>query len=722
MSNMSPGVTTREIDLVNVTPSVDSSSGGFVGSFAWGAVDDITTVSDKKRLAALFGAPNDENFVDWYSASNFLAYTSNLKLVRVVSSDAKNAMSGGDAVLIKNRMHFDGMDIASGDVAARYPGEIGNSIKVEMADSSSFVTWKYRNEFEGTPGTSDFCVDAGATNANDEVHVVVVDSLGLITGSPGSILEKYAFVSKAKNAVTADGEANNYRNVINHQSSYIWIVGAPSGDRFVAGGVIENVVAPEGVRAETTPTLSVSGRGTGFEAQVVMESTGILGSVNVLDAGTGYQVGDMLTVDGDGTGAAIEVVAVSDTGAIEGIDIRLTGSDYTRIDVDATSAGNGDAIVEAVVSYAIASIKVVSGGTGYDENTTISLDVDGSTQSLQFTVTGVGSDWGTAASGTTEYKRIQNGVFELTGGANGAPVGADELIRGWDLFADKETVDVSLLFSGDAGGSANSGAVIRHIIDNICEARKDVILFYSPDRRDVVNQSMEQATENVITFNDVKINRPSSYAIADSGWKYQYDSYADVYRWIPLCADIAGLAAHTDYVADPWYSPAGSQRGVIRNVSRLAFNPNKTARDELYKTGVNPVVTFRGEGTMLYGDRTRNIKSAAFGKINIRRLFIVLKKAIEKAAKRQLFELNDPFSRSQFRNTIEPFLTDVQSRRGIEAFKVVCDDSNNTAEVVMRSEFKAEIYIKPTYTTNFISLGFVAVRSDVEFEEVIGKF
>jgi len=262
---------------------------------------------------------------------------------------------------------------------------------------------------------------------------------------------------------------------------------------------------------------------------------------------------------------------------------------------------------------------------------------------------------------------------------------------------------------------AASATVATYAINNVAETRKDCVVFVSPELSDVVDNLGSEATD-VTAFRDTLPS--SSYAVLDSGWKYQYDRYNDVYRWIPLNGDTAGLAVRTDFTNDPWFSPAGFNRGQIKNVVKLAYSPSKTDRDTLYKKGVNPVVSFPGQGTILYGDKTMLTKPSAFDRINVRRLFIVLEKAIATAAKYQLFEFNDPFTRAQFRNLVEPFLRDVQGRRGITDFKVVCDESNNTGEVIDRNEFVADIFIKPARAINFISLNFIATRTGISFEEV----
>ena len=324
-----------------------------------------------------------------------------------------------------------------------------------------------------------------------------------------------------------------------------------------------------------------------------------------------------------------------------------------------------------------------------------------------------GTNWGSAALGIT-YTNINTPVSSsLAGGLYETP-GTDDLIRGYDFFKDPEIVDISLVLAG-----ATSQTVATHLISNIAEARKDCLVFLSPRRDDVVDQAGSERA-NITTFRNLLTS--SSYAVIDSAWKYQYDKYNDVYRYIPMNGDTAGLCVRTDTERDPWFSPAGFNRGQIKNVIRLSFNPTKAERDELYKIGVNPVVTFPGEGTILFGDKTMLAKPSAFDRINVRRLFIVLEKAIAKAAKFSLFEFNDEFTRAQFVALVEPFLRDVQGRRGIYDFRVVCDETNNTGEVIDRNEFIGDIYIKPARSINFIQLNFVAVRTGVAFDEVVGKF
>jgi len=326
------------------------------------------------------------------------------------------------------------------------------------------------------------------------------------------------------------------------------------------------------------------------------------------------------------------------------------------------------------------------------------------------------TDWGTTASSAGAYDAVPGGAItsSLTAGVDANVLSNGEIQAGYDLFADAETIDVNLII----GASANS-TVGTYLVQSIAENRGDAVVFLSPTKVSVVDNKGQEVTD-ITTFRNLLPS--SSYAVVDSGWKYQYDKYNDVFRWVPLNADIAGLCARTDATNDPWFSPAGFNRGNLKNVVKLAFNPNKANRDDLFKIGINPVVTFPGQGTVLFGDKTLLSKPSAFDRINVRRLFNVLKKSISTASKFSLFELNDEFTRAQFVGLVEPFLRDVQGRRGITDFKVVCDTTNNTPQVIDSNSFVGDIYIKPARSINFIQLNFVAVRTGVEFSEIIGQF
>ena len=324
-----------------------------------------------------------------------------------------------------------------------------------------------------------------------------------------------------------------------------------------------------------------------------------------------------------------------------------------------------------------------------------------------------GSNWGTAASGLTFTAVTAVSAVSLSNGADGSAATTGQKLIAYNKFADAETVDVGLIIAGPGDATHVDNCI------TIAENRKDAVAFASPERSDVVNiANGNTQKDNVLGF--FNAIRSSSYVVFDSGYKYQYDRYNDVYRYVPLNGDTAGLAARTDLVADAWYSPAGLNRGIVRGAVKLAFNPTQTQRDDLYRARVNPVATFPGSGTVLFGDKTGLSAPSAFDRINVRRLFITLEKAIATASKFQLFEFNDEFTRANFRNIVEPFLREVQGRKGITDFLVVCDESNNTGDVIDRNEFIAEIFVKPARSINFITLQFIATRTGVSFDEVAG--
>ena len=557
---VSPGVQVKEIDLTNVIPAVSTSIGGFAGAFNWGPVEEIRTVGSEKELAAVFGTPDNNTAMYFLTAASFLTYGNALKVVRVAAASMTNATTGTAGLLVKNRDHLDDVTTTGNEWIAKYPGVLGNSLKVEVcpADSASFTGWAYADEFDAVPGTSDWASDRSCSN--DEMHIVVIDEDGAWTGSPNTVLETFPFVSQASDARSAQGTSNFYKDVINGNSAYVWW-----GDH---AALFTNA-------GSTTATVA----------------------------------GDFL-----------------------------------------------DSITAAVVSESLA------GGT--DNNT--------------------------------------------------PTVG--ELQLGFDLFEDAETVDVNLLFSVPGANSGDDVTLANDILA-IAAARKDVVAFVSPPIEDTVGSSTPAA--DVKAFADQLTS--TSYGVIDSTALKVYDKYNDVYRWIPAAGHMAGLCANTDQVADAWFSPAGFSRGQILGITKVAFNPKQADRDTLYKARVNPIVSFPGQGTVLYGDKTAQSKPSAFDRINVRRLFITLEKAIATAAKFQLFEFNDEFTRAMFRNMVEPFLRDVKGRRGITDFAVVCDATNNTGEVVDTNRFVADIYIKPARSINFITLNFIATRTGVEFSEIIGQ-
>jgi len=806
---LSPGVNVSEVDLTGFVPAVGTSGGAFVGQFEWGPVLDYTTLENKKLLQKWFGKPNDVNYRDWFSCSNFLDYSNNLNIVRVVDDAvALNSDVVGTGILIKNSTHYTevyGTPLGDASfMASKYPGSKGDTIRIIVIDNNTYdeVALDYGDVLPNKPETSDYVRNVGGEN--DEVHILVLDTLGNFTGVPGAVLETYEFLSKASDAVDLDGKPIFYGSVLNKESEYVWFLGVPDSADLAVGGSIQSIslvdggdgytVAPavvitgDGSGATATavlastgevwddviitlndryaiaPTITVNGDGSGALATAVLTSDGELDSITLSNGGAGYNVGDTIAVTGDGVGATAEVG--SETGnVIDTIIVTNAGSGYTTIviDPDTTSGGGSGGVATGNLTFEVDVVNITNGGSAYTSATiAFNSGIATATVTVQFAVDAVnivvnGSDYidgttvvdiaienGVQATGTAvvtpgaDYDAIWNTPAlnskyqslasawdkQFTGGVDSANVDESALIEGWDMFRNSEVVDVSLLIIGDAGegiGPNSHTTVVKHVVENIASWRKDCVAFFSPKYSDVVNQPETLAVENCVnTRNNVNIS--SSYGFMDSGWKYQYDVHNDKYRWIPLNADMAGVCAQSDLARDPWWSPAGFNRGQIKNVIKLALNPNKGNRDELYQSNVNPVVSFVGEGVLLYGDRTQLARPSLFQKLNVRRLFIVLEKAIARSAKYQLFEFNDAFTRAQFVSQVEPYLRDVQGRRGINDFRVVCDETNNTGEVIDRSEFVGDIYIKPNNSINFIQLNFVAVRNGVDFDEIVGKF
>lgn len=539
-----------------------------------------------------------------------------------------------------------------------------------------------------------------------------------------------------------------------------------TGDGFTATAVLDNgkvvdaVINTAGTLYQTATAIDFPDPGNSGERAVGVLTIvgGSITAVTMKNEGSGYGSWDeigfqIVTREGSGFEADIlesQVVG----GAIKGITIRpdyseiefMNGTGYdddnTSIIFDAPPAGGITALADLVIENGkITAVNVTRPGSGYlsapgyqIKKTFGTGEVLGSGFEANVIAEDVNADdWGQTAvdpqTGEARSFAFLGKQFSKTlkYGSDGNPANANEIINGWNLYRDAEETEVSLLFLGAPGGP-NGGydvfgndyrkMIIQHVIDNICTWRKDCICFLSPKLDDVLNKKQGDAAQKVIKTRDA-LNRSTSYAIMDSGWKLQYDVYNDKYRWIPLNADIAGLCAQTDMTNDPWWSPAGYSRGNIKNCISLAFNPNKTSRDELYKNSINPVVTFAGDGTILYGDKTLQTRASAFSWINVRRLFIVLEKAISKAAKYYLFEFNDDFTRKQFLSMVNPYLELVKNRRGLYDYFVVCDETNNTPEIIDRGEFVASIFLKPARSINFITLNFVAVRTGVEFSEVV---
>jgi len=573
----SPAITVKEVDLSGFVPNVTSTTGAFVGDFRWGPAKKATLVDTEAKLAETFGSPSSTNAVDFLSAVQFLRYSASMYVVREYTSAAKNATSASSVVTnVDNKDHWDevkssyGADSGETNVGAwiaKYPGALGNSLKVDIcpvgsdSDGTFFSNWAYKGEFDSAPGTSSYASTRDATN--DECHIVVVDEDGEISGTVGTVLERFAFVSLASDAKNTDGSTNYAYDVVNNSSGYVWLA---------------------------------------------------------------MWDGDLSTLTNAGT---------------------------------ATTPGTAKAY---------------------------------------------------AASATGEVST------SLTGGVNSAALTTSEVATGFDKFEDTDTTQVDFLIAPGMTASADQVTVVNDLVGIAGTTRKDCVVVTSPDRTAIVNNStpVDDAVTTVGSFNK------SSYLIVDNNYLKVYDKYNDQYVFIPAASTTAGVMAATDANAAPWFSPAGQRRGQYFGVTSLSYSPTKAERDTLYKAGINPVANIPGQGILLFGDKTFLNRPSAFDRINVRRLFLVVERAIAQAARNVMFEFNDEFTRAEFTNIVEPFLREIQGRRGITDFKVVCDATNNTAAVIDRNEFIANVFIKPARSINYVTLNFVAVRTGVDFEEVVG--
>ena len=563
----SPAITVKEVDLSGFVPNVQSTTGAFVGNFRWGPAKKATLVDTEATLAEKFGSPTATGAVDFLSAAQFLRYSSAMFVVRELTSAAKNATSSSSVVTtVNNKDHWETVKSAfgadSGDTnvgawIAKWAGALGNSLKVEICTAAGFAAWDYKGEFDAAPGTSAYAT--ARSGGGDECHVVVVDEDGEISGTVGTVLERFAFLSMASDAKAADGTSNYALEVINSASEYVWLA---------------------------------------------------------------HWDGDLSTM----------------------------------------------------------------------------------------------ANAGSTASGTTFGNPSAALTKSLTGGVDSGTLTTSEVATGFDLFEDTDTIQVDFLIAPGMASAADQATVVNDLAGIAGITRKDCVVVTSPDRAAVVNNStpVTATTTTVGTFNS------SSYIVVDNNYLKVYDKFNDQYVFIPAASTTAGVMAATDANAAPWFSPAGQRRGQYFGVTALAYSPTKAERDTLYKAGVNPVANIPGQGILLFGDKTFLNRPSAFDRVNVRRLFLVMERAIAAAARNVMFEFNDEFTRAEFTNIVEPFLREIQGRRGITDFKVVCDATNNGAAVIDRNEFIANIFVKPARSINYVTLNFVAVRTGVDFEEVAG--
>ncbi len=713
----SPGIVVREVDLTvgRIDPTSDAV-GAIVAPFAKGPVDVPVLVENESDLLQNFGEPysTDKHYEHWMVASSYLAYGGSLRVVRSDDSDLKNGFAGAaSSIKIKslddyNNLGYDENTITDVTVAARNPGSWSNGVKVALIDAKADQILVGVSTSAGLPNIA---VGYGVTQAISSI---------LPGSGTTSTLDGYL-----KGVITQISGTNAYVKVLSHVSA----AGTETAVDYQPSGVY--AFASSGSVAIHTAGQSVAAGSTSYTAQqdwfdqqtISLSNNTTITWNNIADRPSTSSFAAARNSRFD----EIHVVVIDDKGVVSGnagtiLEKHLNLSKAKDAEFSVGSPSNWR-------KYLASNSQYIFGGsqpagivtTGFSSGFTLATDTgwDQETDSIIFGATGANTL--TLAGG----KNYNGGTDITASGSLTSTIG--NLSTGYDLFANSEEYEVDFFLMGSANYAKESAQSLANKLISVAEERKDAVAFISPYRLAFLNDStVGSVTVNSaadITNNVISFYAPitsSSYSVFDSGYKYMYDKFADTFRYVPLNGDIAGVCARTDINNFPWFSPAGTTRGAILNAVKLAYNPSKSQRDRLYSNRINSVIFTPGSGIVLFGDKTGLAKSSAFDRINVRRLFIYLENAISAAAKDQLFEFNDETTRSNFVNIVDPFLRDVQAKRGIQDFRVICDETNNTAAVIDNNEFVADIFIKPARSINFIGLTFVATRSGVSFEEIIG--
>ena len=666
---VSPGVQVKEKDLTASVRSEPTSIGATAIVSDWGPMNEVITVSDETQLVDLFGKPDTINYEYWFSAANFLNYSNTLRVVRMQTTGALNAVVSGTAIIIPNTTTYsvgDGTQGPFGDgsanvgqFAARFPGSQGNSLKVSAC-------WTGAGYSKATGA------GAGATG-------VVASG-----GTAGSLTVTF---------------------------------GTGEGANWVAGDLMSfPTIAAE--KGQKYSVVSVAGEIVTIKRYPAVNAVGFRSTIAATTVATkSWQYYDEFDAAPATTTWCKNMQGQASTETGTGLDEMH----IIVIDEDGLITGTSGAVLERFPSLSkFAGAVTDSGDNNYWWD---AIYIGSNYIYIMDDPAGTLTNWGVAPNPDGTTAMVPTNAFQTTsltlGIAHVAPTNG-ERTTAFERFEDPDEVDFNLLISGPASVDSTTSTVLAVDLIDLVEQRKDSVVFLSPYKNATVNvvNTFTQVS-NITTW--ANLVSSSSYAVIDSGYKKMYDKYNDVFRWVPLNADIAGACARTDAIEDPWWSPGGLSRGQIRGSVELALNPTQTQRDELYRKRVNPVVTFPGEGTVLWGDKTALAQNSAFDRINVRRLFITIEEAIAKASRTVLFEFNDTFTRENFLGMVNPYLRDVMARRGITDFLAVCDETNNTGQVIDNNEFRADIYVKPARSINFITLTFIATRTDVAFSEVVGR-
>jgi hypothetical protein len=689
---VSPGISVVEKDLSLVIPQIAASVGATAGFFRWGPAEQALTLGSEADLASTFGKPvgvNDFIARSFFTAANFLSYSSNMVVVRALPytsgvPTAFNAQSEDvTAVTVKSSddyvANYASYSATTVSTIAKYPGSMGNSLKISVADADSF-SQKATGTIAATQNSTALSITGGAITTQATVGTVVQFWSG--SAGTGTLLgtSAIASITSASAATLTSNPAitSGIVSIVFKWEYYDSFVTAPATSTYLSNNGYSS--AKDEMHIVVVDRL---GYFTGVQGQILEKFTAVSKASD----------------------------AVLNDGTINYYKTQLNrNSDYAWL------MQHLDAVVSTTYqnTSSAAAFGVSINALGMGSNTVFKTFKRPYTSYLGYNLT--------ESSGALAIMSNGKGVdgYTVSSKAHDAAIKSG-LQTAFGLFTNTENIDIGLIATGEV-----ESVVANYVIQSVAEVRKDCIAFVSAAKDDGSSLTICTTStlfNNLISYRTASsnaVNTSSSYASMDSGYKYMYDKYNDKYIYVPLNGDVAGLCARTDFTADPWFSPGGYNRGVIKNVVKLSYNPSQAERDTLYKNGINPVTTFPGQGTVLFGDKTLQSKPSAFDRINVRRLFIILEKSISTAAKFQLFEFNDGFTRAQFRNLVEPFLRDVQGRRGIYDYKVVCDESNNTGQIIDTNQFVADIYIKPARSINFITLNFVAARTSVSFDEIGG--
>ena len=722
---LSPGVLVREVDLtVGRADNVLDNIGAIAGPFPIGPVDFPIDITNEQDLINVFGKPlsTDAQYEYWMSASSYLSYGGVLKVVRTGGSSLNNANAGvgaasTDALRIDNYDDYTNNHSEATDFtfSAKNPGSWANSLKVCVIDDLADQTIGIATT---NPSAAGAVIGYGITAALSSVTIPGAGSTSTFNGYLKGIIT----------GVTTDatnGSSSIDVKIVSRVSSAgteTPITYAESSS-FASFTSTSNIQFINGVGVQTGSTVTPSSVLDWYDQQTL----GLTNTTIYWKEIAPKPISNVYSTDRNGKNDALHVVVVDDTGSITGIRGNLLEKHVSLSKAfDSVSNVNAPQKIWYEQYLADFSAQIYAGS-----NPSNAADAYWGTEpratgfSTAFSPISIGDGlWGQTAQDIT-FSAIGNVTYTLGGGVDYSAAGGmkpelGDLITSYGLFSNKEEIEVDYLIMGPGFDSESDSQAKANYLVSVAESRKDCVATVGPHRANLIGvTNTTTQTDNLINY--FSSLQSSSYAIFDSGYKYTYDRFNNKFRYIPTNSDIAGLMCRTNIVAYPWFSPAGQQRGLINNAIKLAYNPNKAQRDKLYPARINSVITQPGIGTLLFGDKTALGYASAFDRINVRRLFLTVEQALERAAQAQLFELNDELTRANFRNIVEPYLRDVQAKRGIYDFLVVCDSTNNTPDVIDNNEFRADIFLKPAKSINFITLTFVATRTGVSFEEVAGR-